>query len=127
MSGRCGRRGSGCLYGLLSFGCVVQFGFEAGDGAVERIGFLRHIGIGNRRIEAFELGQKRIARPLINRAAHFRCRIRQAGDGLGKQRIIFSHKRFRAFRERGVNRQQGRFAKTPNGFNSLSETHRPLS
>lgn len=70
-----------------------QFGFETRHGAVQRLALALDIGVGNRRIEVFQLRQKRGAGAVIDCAADFRRGIRQARDGLGKQRIIFSHER----------------------------------
>ncbi|MGH7185519.1 MAG: hypothetical protein ACREIB_04480, partial [Pseudomonadota bacterium] len=49
------------------------------------------------------MAEKRPARPLVNGAACFGRRIRQARDGLGEQRVIVSHVVLRAFERPSVN------------------------
>lgn len=80
-----------------------QFGFEARNRTVQSLSLARNIALRKRRIQIVQLREQRLARPLINRAPDLRRRIRQASDGLCKQRIIFSHFALRAFPDPSVN------------------------
>ena len=84
-------------------GLRLQFSLETRHRTVQSIGLAPNIGFREGRIETEQLREKRLTCTFVNRPPYLRRGIRQAGDGLGKQRVIFSHFAFRAFPGRPVN------------------------
>lgn len=81
----------------------AQFSLKTRNRTVQSIGLALYIGFPEGRLKTQQLPKKRLAGAFIDRTPYLRRGIRQASDGLGKQRVIFSHFAFRAFPGHSVN------------------------
>ncbi len=102
--GLCRRfRGLGDFRGRLA----GDFGFHARNRSVERVGFARNVGFGDRRLDGLQLADQRLARPLVDRAPRIGVGVGEGSDRSRQKWIVIGHPRLRPFPTVCVNPGKG--------------------
>ena len=87
--------------------------FDSLDRVFERAAFGGNVGFCDRRLDAAQLIEQRLAGAFIDRLARVRRGLRQSGDRSRDQRMVVCHVRLRALPAFGVNPDAARVQENP--------------